>query len=331
MGETMGYDFSELRVHTGPESDELNHRLSARAFTIGSDIFFRQGEYNPGSSSGRELVAHEMTHVVQQSSGRVSGDVGGMTVMPVGDAFEQEADIAVRNVWSQPSTNGATGNSGIAVSRRGGAIELLAKSAVAQVDNERNAHPPTNVIGRGCHGGVGGAGQRAGAVQRSAAEKMRGQSWKHDGPIIWTTGIWPPAGTPTSLEQKKEFGQWLFKNKPEPTSMNCWEAVVFAHFKDGKDKDWVKGQVSGSPKPALLNSLQATGKTAAEVEEVSIAEDTVIAFGEGDHVVLATGKTSEGSPEVLSLDSKYKKVEPEPLKGPPEKYRRLKLLMGKLT
>ena len=66
----FGYDFSQVRVQTDSEADTLSRALNARAFTTGQDVFFRQGEYNPGSSSGRELMAHELTHVVQQANGK---------------------------------------------------------------------------------------------------------------------------------------------------------------------------------------------------------------------------------------------------------------------
>jgi hypothetical protein len=62
----FGQDFSGVSIHTGAESDTLNRELNARAFTTGQDIFFRTGEYDPESSDGRELLAHELTHVVQQ-------------------------------------------------------------------------------------------------------------------------------------------------------------------------------------------------------------------------------------------------------------------------
>ena len=68
---SMGHDFSGVNVHTDSESDSLNKQLGARAFTTGSDIFFRQGEYNPTSSGGQELLAHELTHVVQQGGAKV--------------------------------------------------------------------------------------------------------------------------------------------------------------------------------------------------------------------------------------------------------------------
>jgi hypothetical protein len=73
MGESMGADFSGVRVHTGSESHQLNEQLNAKAFTTGSDIFFRNGAYSPQSSGGQELLAHELTHVVQQSTGAVGG------------------------------------------------------------------------------------------------------------------------------------------------------------------------------------------------------------------------------------------------------------------
>ena len=63
----LGQDFSGVRVHTDSTADTLNRQLAARAFTTGSDIFFRNGEYNPDTSGGRELLVHELTHVVQQS------------------------------------------------------------------------------------------------------------------------------------------------------------------------------------------------------------------------------------------------------------------------
>jgi hypothetical protein len=60
-------DFSNVRVHTNAASASLSRSLQARAFTHGSDIFFNSGQYNPSSSQGKRLIAHELTHVVQQS------------------------------------------------------------------------------------------------------------------------------------------------------------------------------------------------------------------------------------------------------------------------
>ncbi|WP_055074296.1 DUF4157 domain-containing protein [Pseudanabaena sp. 'Roaring Creek'] len=67
MGQAMGADFSSVRVHTDSRSDQLNKSIQAKAFTTGRDVFFRQGAYNPSSKGGQELIAHELTHVVQQN------------------------------------------------------------------------------------------------------------------------------------------------------------------------------------------------------------------------------------------------------------------------
>ncbi|MHC5750143.1 eCIS core domain-containing protein [Nostoc sp. JL23] len=66
MEQAFGADFSGVKVHTNGQSDQLNRSIQARAFTTGQDVFFREGEYNPGSQGGQELL----THVVQQNGGR---------------------------------------------------------------------------------------------------------------------------------------------------------------------------------------------------------------------------------------------------------------------
>ncbi len=80
MGQAMGADFSGVKVHTDAQSDQLNQSIQAKAFTTGQDMFFRQGEYNPGSRGGQELIAHELTHVVQQNGGTVmrKGEKGAL-------------------------------------------------------------------------------------------------------------------------------------------------------------------------------------------------------------------------------------------------------------
>jgi hypothetical protein len=86
MGNAMGADFSKVRIHADEQANELNQRIQAKAFTTGSDVFFRQGEYRPTERSGQELLAHELTHVVQQGGADVqrshtpvvgTSDVGG--------------------------------------------------------------------------------------------------------------------------------------------------------------------------------------------------------------------------------------------------------------
>ena len=66
MSEKIGADFSDVNIHTGSKAAELSESIGARAFTHKKDIFFNSGEYNPASVEGKHLLAHELTHVVQQ-------------------------------------------------------------------------------------------------------------------------------------------------------------------------------------------------------------------------------------------------------------------------
>jgi hypothetical protein len=68
MERAFGADFGGVRVHTGEQADRLARAIQAKAFTTGQDVFFRQGEYKPGSRGGKELIAHELTHVEQQKA-----------------------------------------------------------------------------------------------------------------------------------------------------------------------------------------------------------------------------------------------------------------------
>lgn len=67
MEHAFGADFSRVKVHADAQADQLNRSIQARAFTTGQDIFMRQGEYTPHNRSGQALLAHELTHVVQQN------------------------------------------------------------------------------------------------------------------------------------------------------------------------------------------------------------------------------------------------------------------------
>jgi hypothetical protein len=94
-------NFSDVRIHADKEANEFNQTLGARAFAVGHDIFFRQGEYSPRSQGGRELLAHELTHVVQQSEGLHRKLILGRIL----DPLEREAEHAEKMVATRESTH----------------------------------------------------------------------------------------------------------------------------------------------------------------------------------------------------------------------------------
>jgi hypothetical protein len=83
LGRRIGADFSDVRVHTDARADGLNRQLNARAFTTGRDIFFRGGAYSPSSPRGRKVIAHELTHVVQQTGKSRGRQTGGGARAPI--------------------------------------------------------------------------------------------------------------------------------------------------------------------------------------------------------------------------------------------------------
>ena len=104
MQSAFGADFSGVRVHSDFAGQEASDRLDARAFTVGSDIAFGPGEYQPGTPVGDALIAHELAHVVQQQSNDVPN--APLTKSDAqSSALEEEADVSA--VGAVVSTFGA--------------------------------------------------------------------------------------------------------------------------------------------------------------------------------------------------------------------------------
>lgn len=76
MEQRIGQDFSEVRIHRDTESAQSACQLGAYAYTVGRHIYFNSGQYNPESHGGRQLLAHELTHVVQQGAASKSTNTG---------------------------------------------------------------------------------------------------------------------------------------------------------------------------------------------------------------------------------------------------------------
>ncbi len=120
LGGALQADLSGVRVHDDTEASDLNHAVKADAFTTGNDVFFREGKYSPGTAAGDKLLAHELTHVVQQSNGPTES--GSMRVSNPGDAGEQQAEAVANEI---PSSGAAAGP---AVARQEEEEEMLQPS-----------------------------------------------------------------------------------------------------------------------------------------------------------------------------------------------------------
>lgn len=140
MESSFRSDFSDVRVHTGSEAARSTEAVGAEAYTSGRDVFFSPGAYDPGSQKGQELLAHELTHVVQQRGGAAGAVQQKSAVSQPGDAAEVEADQVAANVMAgQPVAVSAAPSA--AVHRRlGGAVHAPAPQAEEEAE-EAEAQP----------------------------------------------------------------------------------------------------------------------------------------------------------------------------------------------
>ena len=122
----LGADLSSVRVHVGAAAAEAAATLNARAFTVGSDIAFAPGAFDPATDRGRQLLAHELAHVVQQRNAPAQDPV----LSQQGDAFEAHADSVAATV-----ANGAGGpashvaGSPVPGAQPGGAVPAVQRQA----------------------------------------------------------------------------------------------------------------------------------------------------------------------------------------------------------
>jgi hypothetical protein len=121
----LGANLSGVRIHADGEADHLARSVDAVAFTTGSDIFFREGAYDPSTSQGMHLLAHETAHTIQQSQGPVPGTAtaGGVSISDPSDPFEQAAErtadrlVARRQASVQATPGSANGAPAASVQR----------------------------------------------------------------------------------------------------------------------------------------------------------------------------------------------------------------------
>jgi hypothetical protein len=102
MEERFGADLADVRVHTGQQAAASASSVQAHAYTVGNEIVFNDGYYDPATPGGDRVLAHELTHVLQQRSGPVEGTPvgGGIALSDPSDRFEQAAEATADRVTS---------------------------------------------------------------------------------------------------------------------------------------------------------------------------------------------------------------------------------------
>ena len=141
----FGADFGAVRVHADGQAAESARSVHAHAYTVGDDIVFGSGRYDPASPTGQRTIAHELTHVVQQRSGPVDGTPagGGIQLSNPADRFEQAAEQNAERIITASPEPGADESSvqALAVQREGeeeeeDAVQALAVQREGEEDEE---------------------------------------------------------------------------------------------------------------------------------------------------------------------------------------------------
>jgi hypothetical protein len=124
MSSHFGFDFSNVKIHNDTDAVSMNKELQAQAFTHGSDIYFNKGKYNPQNSEGKFLLAHELTHVVQQGEGMAQPDNVQRTI---GDATDLSSPRFKGNVELEACFDGERV---IRLGSRGEAVTLIQQALI---------------------------------------------------------------------------------------------------------------------------------------------------------------------------------------------------------
>jgi hypothetical protein len=172
MESSFGSDFAGVRVHTDELGAESAAAVRAHAYTSGNDIVFAQGRYAPGTPEGQRLLAHELTHVVQQASGPVAGTPtpdGSLSISDPDDNFEQAADAQAEQVIKSASGEAQVAH---AVGPVQGAISPTSPGATIQRDDQGDDNslwdiakgPLTSLAGKGADILLEGAEEGAGPL-----------------------------------------------------------------------------------------------------------------------------------------------------------------------
>ncbi|HYE53588.1 MAG TPA: DUF4157 domain-containing protein, partial [Chitinophagaceae bacterium] len=113
MESRFGADFSGVRIHTGTRAERMNSQVHAQAFTHGNDIYFNSGKYSPGTTSGSLLLAHELTHTIQQGASR---HVSSPSSSP-GTTVSTKANVARKTLIQRVGEGAAVPQLGAAVEK----------------------------------------------------------------------------------------------------------------------------------------------------------------------------------------------------------------------
>ncbi|MCG8419507.1 MAG: DUF4157 domain-containing protein [Proteobacteria bacterium] len=259
---SFGESMPAVRVHTDDLANRAANRVQARAFTVANDIYFANGAYQPQRADGRELIGHEIAHVLQQRAGLEAGDVHGP-----GDRYEREAGHAGRSFsGNKPVHSSVTTRPQAIRSSASGRSSSVAQARPLQRDVEGMVKIKgqfklfTPTIGDS----VGAGGANKAADVRTVQILLKDQGYD-----VEPTGKADDATLTAILDfQKRKFPRWRNHDGKIDVGKSTWKALTHAYYKPDetprKRKQFAKSR-SVLISPADISS--AVKNTLAYVED----------------------------------------------------------------
>jgi hypothetical protein len=200
MEQRFGRDFSRVRVHIGSAAEQSARDVNARAYTVGDSLVFGAGEFNPGSREGQRLLAHELTHVVQQSGASAN-------VVRRSNGFDEDEPTRqwprARTV-EEPIPAGAERGGARGHVERGGQI-YPGEEISGEINKSGSRGPTSRGGGGGSRTSGGGGGGTSGGGGGGAASKLEGKATASKGGTATTQAtksVTKTTGTATGTATK---------------------------------------------------------------------------------------------------------------------------------
>jgi hypothetical protein len=310
MESAFGYDFSHVRIHSGHNAAAVSSSLGARAFTLGRDVGFAAGEYRPNTVVGDALIAHELAHVVQQSSG---SDPSG--------AVEEDADEsavgAMMSIWTGAKQIARSAmprlRSGLGLQRCSDPSPYPRHGIVirdaAPLRSAASFQPPSTLLadlprdtrvkivdrsGTWLKVEVTLTGRRLTGfvpepyIDDLVAHQMEGMvgqraAWVGSGPSSGNTfERWASAATETAAPPLTPS-----------TSINCWEMILYAAYRAGVISwSWIHDLYVNRPTDTWVERMTRS-TSAYSAGRTRIPRGSLVFFDGLAHVAMATGNGDE--------------------------------------
>jgi hypothetical protein len=227
MESRFGANFSDVKVHTGIQAGILNRSLNAQAFTHGSDVYFGEGKYNPESRQGKHLLAHELTHVVQQTFSsspataiKSGGTAESLTIHNVTKGVnrfvQMTQDVDERRGSRIDVANSVQAFRVTYPDQSGG---LLTQALIRQLQRAQTAGEATSAVGSGQRR----FGSRAGSAEERAGVSLGQASSPPENTTAERVAVVIGNG---NYDQSTNMGSMALRNRPLTTTISDAESVA---------------------------------------------------------------------------------------------------------